>query len=226
MMPPSKLNYLYVGLSMLPLFFLSCASLRDSPKYQLSNGYYDFRQSDSDFKRVYVKAKEDTLTIYPTNGGDTLVIKPSKDEFFRTRTFDADIMTIGFKFRPAVASLPRQVNTNFNGNVYLGYRVDRFQVHYQETPGGLKRSNHHRALTVGVFGGLGATAVNPWTTNYQITDEYDGLIFSRGLATMIGLNSLTVGVALGWDYLTDRDKSVWVYQNKPWLGLAIGLNIN
>src|SRR6187455_1431409 len=117
MTPPLKVNYLYVGLSLLPFFFQSCASLRDSPKYQLSNGYYDFRQSDSAFKKVYVEVNEDTVTIYPTNGGDTLVIKPSKDEFFRTRTLDLDIMTIGFKFRPAVASLPRQVNTNFNGNI-------------------------------------------------------------------------------------------------------------
>lgn len=43
---------------------------------------------------------------------------------------------------------------------------------------------------------------------------------------MIGVNNLTVGVGVGWDYLTDRDKAIWIYQNKPWIGVTIGLNIN
>ncbi|MFN3840041.1 MAG: hypothetical protein ACK4RF_04970 [Cyclobacteriaceae bacterium] len=34
------------------LFILSsCASLIDLPKYQLSNGYYDFRQEGNTFKK-------------------------------------------------------------------------------------------------------------------------------------------------------------------------------
>lgn len=208
------------------MVFQSCASLRDSPKYQLSNGYYEFRQGDTKFRQVYVETKEDTVTIYPLKGEPPLSVIPSNDEFFRTRTFDADIITIGFKYRPAVSSLPQQVNANFNGNIYLGYRIDRFSVDYRETPAGFKKSHHHRAITMGAFGGFGATAVNPWTTNNQVTDEYDGVVITRGLAVMAGLNNLTVGVGLGWDYLTGRDKSVWVYQNKPWLGLTIGLNIN
>ncbi len=208
------------------LFFQSCASLRDSPKYQLNDGYYEFRQSDTNFKRVYVDTQDDSVAIYSLQGEPTVTVIPSSDEFFRIRTFDADIITIGFKYRPAVSSLPRQVNANFNGNIYLGYRIDRFQVDYEQTPAGLQKSYHHRAITMGAFGGFGATAVNPWTTNNQVTDEYDGVVITRGLAVMAGLNNLTVGVGLGWDYLTDRDKSVWVYQNKPWLGLTIGLNIN
>jgi len=215
-----------VTLFIISLFIQSCASLREAPKYQLSNGYYEFRQSETTFRSVYVNVQEDTLVIYPVNGGERVSVRPSKDEFFRTRTFDADVITIGFKYRPATTSLPRQINTNFNGQIYLGYRVDRFQIHFKETPAGLKRMNHHRAFTIGTFGGFGATAVNPWTTNNQITDEYDGVVLSRGLAVMIGLNNLTVGAGIGWDYLTDRDRSVWIYQNKPWLGLAVGLNIN
>jgi hypothetical protein len=32
---------------------------------------------------------------------------------------------------------------------------------------------------------------------------------------MFGLNNLTVGAGVGWDSLTDRDKNIWIYQNKP-----------
>lgn len=204
----------------------SCASMRTSPKYQLTDGVYEFRQQNTQYVTAYVENVGDTLKLYPVEGGSPLLIKPSKDEYFRLQTFDVDLITVVFKYRDARANLPSQVNTNLNGSVYLGYRVDRFQVHFKETPAGLKKSNYHRAFTAGAFIGFGATAVNPWTTNYQITDEYDGVVFTRGLAMMAGFNNLTVGIGLGWDYLTNRDKEIWIYQNKPWLGLTLGLNIN
>jgi hypothetical protein len=61
---------------------------------------------------------------------------------------------------------------------------------------------------MGGFGGLGSASINPWTTNYQTTDEYDGFVLTRGLAIMGAVNSLTVGFGIGWDYLTDRDKRI------------------
>jgi hypothetical protein len=204
----------------------SCASLRNSPKYQLSEGVYEFRHRDTDYESAYVEHVNDTLKLYPVKGDSPLLVKPSEDKFFRLQTFDVDLITVVFKYRTARVNLPSQVNTNLNGSIYLGYRVDRFHVHYKETPAGLKKSNYHRAFTAGAFMGFGATAVNPWTTNYQITDEYDGVVFTRGLAMMAGFNNLTVGIGLGWDYLTNRDKEIWIYQNKPWLGLTLGLNVN
>lgn len=42
---------------------------------------------------------------------------------------------------------------------------------------------------------------------------------------MVGINNLTVGLGVGWDYVTDRDKDVWIYQNKAWYGLILGLNL-
>lgn len=89
-----------------------------------------------------------------------------------------------------------------------------------------KQSLGHRGITAGIFAGIGSTAVTPWTTSNLITDEYNGFIVSRGLAVMIGVNELTVGIGVGWDYLTDRDKDIWIYQNKPWYGLTVGLNLN
>jgi hypothetical protein len=57
-------------------------------------------------------------------------------------------------------------------------------------------------------------------------EEYNGMVLTRGLAFMVGINTLTVGLGVGWDYLTDRDKDIWIYQNKPWYGLTLGLNLN
>jgi hypothetical protein len=135
-------------------------------------------------------------------------------------------MTVPFKYRTGSYQLPRQLTTDFNGNVFVGYRIDRFTLQYKKTPFGTRLQKGHHALTAGGFFGIGTTAVTPWTTYYRITDEYYGLIVSRGFAIMFGLNSLTFGAGLGWDRLTDRDKNIWIYQDKPWYGVTFGLNLN
>lgn len=209
------------------LLISACSSIRNSPKYQLADDYYHFRQKGSRYQKAYVHIQDDSLRVVSARDGDSpIVSKPNSDQFFLKKSFDVDIITVGFKYRPETQGLPRQVNTDFNGNVFLGYRQDRFKVRYDQTPIGTNKSYHHRAMTVGVFAGMGSSAVTPWTTNNQITDEYDGLVLTKGLAMMFGVNSLTVGFGIGWDRLTDRDKDKWIYQNKAWYGLTIGLNIN
>jgi hypothetical protein len=206
--------------------FASCASMKNAPKYQLSNGGYKFRQEGS-FRKVQVYIKEDSLMVFENDDVTKSIIPDfNKDQIYLKRTFDIDVMTIGVKYRPATLNLPRQLTTDFTGNLYVGYRFDRFQMRVKNTPAGLIKSNYHRALTLGGFAGLGSTQITPWTTNNKVSDEYNSLILSRGFAAMIGINNLTVGLGLGWDYVTDRDQDVWIYQNKPWFGLAIGLNIN
>ncbi len=68
--------------------------------------------------------------------------------------------------------------------------------------------------------------MNPYVTNNQVNSEYDGLVIPNGLAAIVGINNLSVGILLGTDYLLDRNKRFWIYQGKPWVGLSVGLNIN
>jgi hypothetical protein len=204
----------------------ACGSFRTAPQYELSTGYYQFRQKGEAFKPVFVETTKDTVHIYPVADGEKLSIVPSRDEIFQRRSFDIDLTTAIFKYRKARVNLPRQLNVEFNGHVYLGYRIDRYQVHYSKTPAGVIKNSGYRGITVGAFGGLGVTAVTPWTTNYQMMDEYHGLVLTHGFAGMIGLGRITGGLGLGWDYLTDRDKAIWIYQGTPWLGVLFGININ
>lgn len=203
----------------------SCASTGTLPKYQLGNSYYRFRQSGGRFTKVYVKVVEDSVKIIPVD--TTLAnIKPATDQLFVKPSLDIDVMVTLFKYRPSTQNLPRQLTTDFSGNLYFGYRLDRFKVHFIKTPGGLTKKVRHNAVSIGAFGGLGSTAVTPWTTNQGTMDEYNGLVLCRGFALMFGVNNLTVGLGVGRDYLTDRDKDIWIYQNKGWYGLTLSLNLN
>ncbi|GIL23055.1 MAG: hypothetical protein BroJett042_15680 [Bacteroidota bacterium] len=216
---PSRIFIILTG-----LFFSSCAGFKSTPKYQLQDGYYKFHQAGEKPVQVYVALENDSIQIRPIDS--SIKIIRGNDEYFSRKTIDVDAISMAFKYRPESFGFPRQLNTNFNGNIYLGYRVDRFWLDFKQTPAGLKKQLYHRAFTAGAFSGIGSTFVSPWTTRNLITDEYDGFILSRGLAAMAGINNLTVGFAVGWDYLTDVNKASWIYQNKPWLGLSIGLNIN
>lgn len=91
---------------------------------------------------------------------------------------------------------------------------------------GYKDEMLHWGVSGGVFGGIGSSVIAPWTTSYQTMDEYNGLVISRGVGVLGAINRLNVGFAIGWDYLTDRDKDIWIHQNKIWYGLALGLNLN
>jgi hypothetical protein len=180
------------------------------------------------YSTVYVDVKEDTLVIIPVdkNQTDLTRTKEVENQILVRKSFDVDVLAVPFKFRPSSYNFPRQLTVDFNGSIFLGYRFDRYKVLFTQTPVGVVKKLRHRALTMGFFGGVGTTAVNPWTTNYRTTDEYNGFILNRGLSLMAGVNNLTVGAGVGWDYLTDRDKEIWIYQNKPWFGLTISLNLN
>jgi len=210
------------------LIITSCSTPRTTHKYELSDGRYSYRQPGEKFHPVYVYVHDQDSVRMFTDEKATQEIVPNitKDEFFIKRAFDVDAIAIPFKYRPASKNLPRQMTTDFNGNVFLGVRLDRFRVSHRRTPIGMEHFHKHRGLSVGAFGGIGAAALTPWTTSNMMNDEYMGFVFSRGFAMMVGLDNLTVGAGIGWDHLTDRDRNIWIYQDKPWFGLTIGLNLN
>ena len=220
----------------------SCASVRDTPKYQLSDGYYKSRLFNTDHHKVYVDNNEDSIAIYQadrdTKSIDSFINNKkmfpqlaSKDFYasttFTQASFDVDFLTIPFKYRPASKDFPRQFNTNLNGAIYIGYRNDVYQLRYKKTPlHHYQRQVQHYGFSFGFITGLGGTTMNPSVTNTQITSEYDGVVWSKGIAGIFGVNNITIGLAVGYDDLLDNNKKYWIYQRKPWIGLAFGLNLN
>lgn len=208
---------------------LSCGSIKLNSDEPPERGDYLIRVPNNPTMSAYVYFADDSIKIHPkTNSGvyQAKEIPFTPNMVFVNRGLDIDALSIPFKFHAAEPGLPRQLTVDFNGNLFLGYRADRYRVRYVDNPVGLHRKIKHTAYTVGAFGGLGTSFISPWTTNNQITDEYNGFILSRGISAMIGYNNLTVGLGVGWDFLTDRDKDVWVYQNRPWYGVTISLNLN
>jgi hypothetical protein len=226
------------------LFLTSCSIMRDNPKYNFTNGVYTSRAMGKDVSKVYVDLADDDIRVYAverTNGSYVVdsVRHPyltfsnentshfaAKPGFLKT-SFDIDFLTIPFKYRPISRGFPRQFTTTLNGGLFLGYRADFYVLHYhKKLLGPAKRNVHHIGFSVGGFTGLGSTSMNPWVTLDRITTEYEGVAWSKGVAAIAGINNFSAGIALGWDRLLDRNKTVWIYQDRRWLGVVFGLNLN
>jgi len=219
---------------MLGSFFLvNCSTLQNNAKYELSDGKYNLKSEKLRYK-CYVENNNDSIVIHPLMGGNetqlflTKSAISSQKYLFKKSSFDIDVMTVLFKIRPSIKNiLPTQLNSSFNGNIYLGHRTDIYQIKYKTNP--IKkayRQINHYGFSGGGFVGLGNGAINPSTTNNKISSDYEGLILQKGFAVIIAVNKLTIGTSIGIDNLLGQNKSVWIYQNKPWFGLMLGLNLN
>lgn len=215
-----------------------CKGIQESSKYQFNEGTYKVNTSGYAGK-AWVEVSEDSIRIYPMNKpvfdstqfidlsypAKTASPLKGKNQFV-TNSFDLDVLTILFKYRPGTSGFPNQFTTHFNAAAYAGYRSDVFKIKYKKRPLNYKRRIEHYGYSFGGFLGMGATAMNPWVTQDQITEEYDGFVITKGVAVNVGVNAVTFGLALGWDHLMDRNRKFWIYQGKPWLGLTFGLNLN
>jgi len=136
-------------------------------------------------------------------------------------------LTIPLKFRPMTSGVPGQLNTEINASAYFGLRTDRFTIEYAQNPlGKQERVVKHFGFSFGGLTGLGNTLVSPTTTNDQTEQEYDGIVWTKGVAGIFALNSVTIGLSLGFDNLLDQNRSIWIYESKPWIGFTFGLNLN
>lgn len=220
-------------IALLFLFSLSsCGALKETG--QFTEGYY--RQQGN---KVYITRPGDSIVVYgarPSHPIDTVALlripQMVKKEIlskylFSQSSLDLDVITMPIKYRPAIKTFPNQLNGQINGGVFLGKRKDNFSVHETHTP--LNRNKidvNHFGFSYGIFAGFGSAIMNPSVTNNAIQIEYEGVVFTKGVAFIVALNKVTVGLALGTDALLDRNRSLWIYQEKPWLGLAVGLNLN
>lgn len=219
----------------------ACSTINETSKQRMQTGIYNIKNYDN--KDYYVLINDDSIALHPivkTKAGWLADTSAASEVYFSTgntagmpqikflkRSFDIDVLTILFKYRPSSAGLPNQLNTNFNAAGFIGYRSDIYILSYDRSP---LNSYHQRmnrfAHSVGFFIGPGATQINPSMTRNAVQTEYDGVVLIKGIAGLVGVGDFTFGAAIGIDHLMDNNRKVWIYQGKPWVGFTVGFNIN
>lgn len=220
-----------------------CTTIKKNALEDLPEGKYtvsaksdrSFLASPDSFQKGSVKKiqlyQEDSLYFLipgtPVKGTVRLLPGKSQTIVLYKSSFDFDVFTTPFKFRPATTTIPQQLNTNFNGSFYFGYRGDRFSIKRTQLTNDISRDYFTKAgIGIGAFVGVGTAFVNPISMRNAIDYEYDAVAIDYGLAVLLGLRNFNTGISVGFDFLTDRNKKKWVYQHKPWIGIFIGLNLN
>jgi hypothetical protein len=220
----------------------SCSVVQKDYKHSFADGYYRSRIFNEEQTKVYVANKDDSILVYSLTNDNQVnpnlrkVVTFDTEEqtnmvmnklVFKHLSTDLDFLTVLTKYRFATGDMPGQMNTNLNGAAYIGLRNDIYQMKYPRTPlHTYQRRITHYGFSLGFFSGFGGTPVNQWVTNDNVTSEYDGVTWINGFAGIIGIDRASFGLTLGWDNLLDSNKQYWIYQGKPWIGLAITLNIN
>jgi len=215
----------------------SCAAIKNTPKADLIEGFYN-QKTEKGSQQIYINIQEDSLHIYKASKNivDTTqrISYPSEvskiqeqKTSFRKNSFDVDFLTIPLKYRSGRLDVPAQLNAFLNGAVYLGYRMDKYIIHYEKTPlYNYKRNISHYGFSLGIFTGVGSVFMSPTNTSNILTQEYDGVVWNKGIGAIIAIDKFTLGLVFGFDNLLDKNKSIWIYEGKSWFGLAFGLNLN
>ncbi len=73
---------------------------------------------------------------------------------------------------------------------------------------------------------MGAARIDEFVTLNRLNYEYDGTVLTSGIASIFALNKFNFGLNLGFDHLLDKNRKLWVNENKSWIGISLGLNVN
>ncbi len=230
-----KIVLLFVPIGILS----SCSTLERASLHGLNDGFYQLKSDSSEKQAVYLDVAEDTISVYPTTSKQpeskptfTIPLAATDSIPFERITFnkqglDIDISTVLMKYRPSIGDLPAQLTTDLNLALYAGWRFDFYPVEHRKDP--LKRSYaniKNRGFDLGFFAGPGTTLISPFTTRNIRSDEYNAMIVQGGFAGFIESNMASFGLAVGYDYLLSKDRAIWIYHNKPWVGLVVGVALN
>jgi hypothetical protein len=231
---------LITWISLAVVFFTGCVPIGSIAKHELKSGYYKLNSEKIADTKVYADVYEDSIIIFQLKETDSVKpdlssgigskissIGPDNDLYgsrFIKKSIEVDLSTILTKLRPVTSAVPAQLNSNLNALVYLGARNDIYKIKtYNSVLNKCNSSVRHFGYDAGIFAGIGIVPVNPTVTNDNTNLEYDGIVFQKGIGVFITTDNASVGLTLGFDNLIGGNSINWIYNNRPYLGLTIGI---
>lgn len=158
---------------LLLLLLTACSMLKENTVYEMDNGPYK-NKTNGLTQKVWVQFEDTIIRLYTLQQN---VAKKNSLQFFsfneisdknavflnlKKTSFDIDVITIPFKYRPPVKSFPNQLNANFSGAIYTGVRNDFYHFHYKRNAiGENQRKLNHLGISFGFFTGIGSAALTP-----------------------------------------------------------------
>jgi hypothetical protein len=224
-------------LSAVLLCSTSCSTIEQASTHGLANGKYTLKSAKT-VKRVYLDVNDERVDAYELRddgilGGAVILSDDTGRRTFplpfvlKKQGLDLDVTTILFKYRPPVKGQGHQFTNDMNLAMYAGWRFDRFA--FSEQVNLLQKSTpkvRHFAYDVGFILGAGTTPIDAFTTQNKVETDYNALLFQSGVAGFVETTYASFGLGIGWDFLTGSDRKSWIYEQKPYLGIIVGIALN
>jgi len=137
-------------------------------------------------------------------------------------------VTIPFKVRFETEERPYNLTTSVNvgftrswKKIFHSYRP--ITKSKDSEPFATKTSQFEMGLAP--FLGITAVDLNSSNTNDVVTTNRKVFGVSLGIFGMVGVDDFDIGIGIGVDHGFSDQSSDWIYQNKPWVGLILGIDL-
>ncbi len=167
--------------------------------------------------------------IYYTSETKTFLLNKqfTKNPFnFYYGKFALTGMTVPLKFRGGVGNdtlNPPTTETGFNVNFAPAYRFNWSRFDPSKKFLGNTLTNY--SVTVGGLLGIGATDLKTKTNAPELLSDRKSPIITYGGMILLGLNSIGIGYAFGFDNVLGTGSKNWVYQNRIWHGITVSVDL-
>jgi len=147
---------------------------------------------------------------------------------YKTSTTNLQSLTIPFKIRFKQDSISSQISTGVNVGLSIAFKRQLksyapISAKSNSAPISYKESNFE--YSIAPF--LGVTTIDLTAANTGNEMNKDKKVFglSYGVIGTIGINKFDLGLGFGFDAGLNKESKNWIYQNKPWLGIVLGLDL-
>ena len=137
--------------------------------------------------------------------------------------------SIPLKIRSAIKdpvykdSFPSQVETGVNIGFLIGGK--KTWNRYRTSANLFGQRTDKYSLTGGLLLSTGGVDLSATTTRPKIEFGRKALVISYGGAIVLGLNSINLGYAFGWDKPIGSKGSTWLYNGRLWNGIIVSLDL-
>lgn len=169
---------------------------------------------------------------YDRNANYELKLKNREFISYRKKSVEFGPLTIPFKYRFGYSKDSIKVKQEFNADLNIGffggYRLGKYRIRYEGD--GFKQLANISG-TIGGFLSLSSATLDKTSTTAGkkpfTADEKSSIgVISPGVGIMLDVYNVNFGAFLGWDIGFGNESKNWNFNNKPWVGLGIGYNLN
>ena len=143
--------------------------------------------------------------------------------------WEMSAMTVPFKYHRQIeqegVTVDPQMTSDWNANLYVGYRMGTLKYVYDKYEGMKQRSS---SLALGGFVGLSSRTIDSAATSLHeepLAKSMSVPVLSYGGAVVFDIRDVKLGVFAGMDNGIGESGDRWNFDNRLWFGIGLGYQL-